>query len=137
VLSACIEGRVFAPDIAALLRRVRDLVLQMAGLMIAAELAQRRLVELMQNLAQLLGFGIAGCETLSVNLTQCADQGVSVLVAYFAILVAVTIVETWFAHAALHHARAAAASSCLDEMATKAGSSPHAGEFYLGGCKSP
>ena len=53
----------------ALLRRVGDLVLQVASLMIAAELAQRRLVQLKQNLAQLLSFGIAGCETLSVNLT--------------------------------------------------------------------
>ena len=44
----------------------------MAGLMIAAELAERRLVQLEQNLAQLLGFGIAGCETLSVNLASRA-----------------------------------------------------------------
>jgi hypothetical protein len=37
-------------------------VLKIAGLMIAAELSQRRLVQLKQNLAQLLGFRIAGCE---------------------------------------------------------------------------
>ena len=50
---------------AVLLRSVGDLVLQVAGLMIAAELAERRLVQLKQNFAELLGFGIAGCETLS------------------------------------------------------------------------
>src|SRR5262249_41390980 len=72
--------------------------------MIAAELAQRCLVELKQNLAQLLGFRITGCEALSVNLTQRADEGVAVLVADFAIPVAVAIVETRLAHAALHGA---------------------------------
>src|ERR1700730_17317015 len=119
MLSACTEPRqpaprarnpasraVFAPHIASLLRSVRGLVFQVAGLMIAAELAQRGLVQLKQNLAQLLGFGIAGCETLSVNLAQRADQGVSVLVADFAVLVTVAIVETCLAHAALHYARA-------------------------------
>jgi hypothetical protein len=73
--------------------------------MIAAELAQRGLIQLKQNLAQLLGFRIAGGKTLSVNLTQRADQGVSVFVADFAILVAMAIVETSFAHVALHYAR--------------------------------
>jgi hypothetical protein len=57
--------------------------------MIAAELAQRCLVEVKQNLAQLLGFRITGCEALSVNLTQRADEGVAVLLADFAISVAV------------------------------------------------
>jgi len=118
----CIESRVFALHIAALLRSVRDLVFQVAGLMIAAKLAQRRLVQLKQNLAQLLAFGIAGCKTLSVKLTQCADEGVSMLVADFAILVPVAIVETCLAHAALHYARAATASSRRDEIATKAAS---------------
>src|ERR1700675_1981670 len=70
--------------------------------MIEAALAQRRLVQLKQNLAQLLGFRIAGCETLPVNLTQRADEGVSVFAADFAVLVAVAIVETCLAHAALH-----------------------------------
>jgi hypothetical protein len=73
--------------------------------MIAPELAQRRLVQLKQNLAQLLSFRIAGCETLSVNLTQRADEGVSMFAADFAILVAMAIVETCLAHAALHCAR--------------------------------
>ena len=59
-------------------------MLQVAGLMIAAELAQRRLVQLKQNLAQLLGFEIAGCETLPIHLSQRADEGVAVLVADFA-----------------------------------------------------
>ena len=49
--------------------------------MIAAELAHRRFVQLKQNFAQLLGFRITGCEALSVNLAQRADEGVSVLVA--------------------------------------------------------
>ena len=49
--------------------------------MIAAELAHRRLVDLKQNFTQLLGFSITGCEALSVNLAQRADEGVSVLVA--------------------------------------------------------
>jgi len=62
--------------------------------MIAAELAHRRFVQLKQNFTQLLGFRITGCEALSVNLAQRADEGVSVLVADFAILVAVAIVET-------------------------------------------
>src|SRR5215472_4806610 len=73
--------------------------------MIAAELAQRCLVELKQNLAQLLGFRITGCEALSVNLAQRADEGVAVLVADFAIHVAVAIIETCLAHAALHGGR--------------------------------
>ena len=73
--------------------------------MIAAELAERRLVQLKQNLAQLLGFGIAGCETLPVNLSQRADVGVSVFAADFAILVAMAIIETCLAHVALHYAR--------------------------------
>ena len=43
---SCIESRVFAIQVAALLRNVCDFVLQVPGLMIAAELAQRRLVQL-------------------------------------------------------------------------------------------
>jgi len=49
--------------------------------MIAAELAHRRFVQLKQNFTQLLGFRITGCEALSVNLAQRADEGVSLLVA--------------------------------------------------------
>ena len=49
--------------------------------MIAAELAHRRFVQLKQNFTQLLGFRITGCEALSVNLAQRADEDVSVLVA--------------------------------------------------------
>jgi hypothetical protein len=99
-------GIVQTKDARGLLRRVRDLVLQVGGLVIAAELAQRRFVQLEQNLAQLLGFGIAGRETLSVNLSQRADEGISVFAADFAIHVAVTIVEACLAHhAALHCTR--------------------------------
>ena len=73
--------------------------------MIAAELAQRSFVELKKNLAQCLGFRVPGGETLSVNLAQRVDGRVSVFVADFAVMVAVAIVETGFAHAALHGAR--------------------------------
>jgi hypothetical protein len=66
--------------------------------MIAAELAQRRFVQLMKNLAQLFGFRITGGETRSVNPTQRADKRVAVFAADFTILVAVVIVETCPAH---------------------------------------
>ena len=69
--------------------------------MIPAELAQRRFVQLQKNLAQFLGIGITGREARSINLAQGADEGVSVLVADFAILVAMAIVETGLVHAAL------------------------------------
>ena len=72
-----------------------------AGFIIPAQLAQRRFVELTQNVAQLLGGRITGGETLSVNLAQRADEGVAVLVAYFAIVLAVSIVEACLAHATL------------------------------------
>lgn len=76
-------------DGGASLRGLGDLVTQVAGFIIAAELAQRCLVQLKTNLAQLLGLRIPGCETLSVNLAQRADQGIAVLVADFTILVPV------------------------------------------------
>ena len=70
--------------------------------MIAAELAQRRFVQLKKNLAQCLGFRMTGGKALSVNLTQRGDEGVPVLLADFAVVVAVAIVETGFAHRTLH-----------------------------------
>src|SRR5436190_24156261 len=73
--------------------------------MITAELAQGRLIQVKQNLAQLLCFRIASCETLPVNLTQRTDEGVSVFGADFAVGVAVAIVETCLAHATLHCVR--------------------------------
>ena len=73
-------------------------MLKMAGLMIAAELAQGCLVQLNKNLAQFFCRRITGGKTLPVNLTQRADEGVSVLVADFAVVVAVPA----FAYAALH-----------------------------------
>jgi hypothetical protein len=84
--------------------------------MIAAELAQRSFVQLKKDLAQRLGFRMPGGETLSVDLTQCADGRVSVFVADFTVAVDVAIVET-FAHGALHCAYSLRASSCLDQMA--------------------
>src|ERR1700758_4897545 len=74
--------------------------------MITAELAQRCLVQLEQNLAELLGVRIAGCETLAVHFAQCANEGVSVFGADFSVLVAVAIVESGLGHTALHCTRA-------------------------------
>jgi hypothetical protein len=82
-------------------RGVRDLVIQMTGLVVAAKLAQRCLVQVKKNVAQLVGWGIAGGKTLPVNLAQCADRRGAVLVADFAIVVALAIVETCLTHAAL------------------------------------
>ena len=60
---------------AALLRRVGDFALQVTDLMIAAELTDRRFVQLKQNFTQLLDFRITGCETSSANLAQpCAPS---------------------------------------------------------------
>src|ERR1700756_98163 len=73
--------------------------------MITAELAQGRLIQLKQNLAQPLRFRIASRETLPVNLTQRTNEGVPVFCADFAVGVAVAIVGTCLAHAALHCAR--------------------------------
>ena len=95
----------------------------MAGLMIATELAQRRLVQLKQNLAQLLGFRIAGCETLTVNLTQRTDEGVPVFAADFAILVTVAIVETGLLML-LSLVPQPTASSRRDQMTTERGLIP-------------
>src|SRR5215216_2691221 len=83
-------------------RSVGDLVIQMTGLVVAAKLAQRCLVQVKHNFAQAVGWGVTGGKTLPVNLAQGADRGGAVLVADFAILVAVAIVETCLAHAALH-----------------------------------
>jgi hypothetical protein len=85
--------------------------------MIAAELAQRRFVQLKKNLAQCLGFRMPSGETLSVNLTQRVDGRVSVFVADITVVVAVAIVETCAAHGALHCAYSERASSCLVQMA--------------------
>src|ERR1041384_7334552 len=71
----------------------------MTGLVIAAELAQRRLVQVKEDIAQLVGGGIAGGETLAVNPAQRADLDGAVLVADFAIVLAG--VGTCLAHAAL------------------------------------
>src|SRR3954464_15419794 len=78
---------------------VRDLVIEMTGLVVAAKLVQRRLVQIRQSFAQLVGWGITGGKTWPVNLAQRADGGGAVLVADFTILLAV--VETCLAHAAL------------------------------------
>src|SRR5260370_40595959 len=114
------ERRGFAIPRAALLRSEGDLVLQVAGLVIAPELAQRRLIQLKQNLAQFLGFRIAGREILSVNFPQRPDEGVSVFAADFAVLVPVGIVETCLAHAGSPLCPQQIASSRRAQMATEA-----------------
>src|ERR1700692_959329 len=85
--------------------------------MIAAELAQRRFVQLKKNLAQCLGFRMPGSETLSVNLTQRLDGRVSVFVADFTVVVAVAIIETCVAAGSLPCAFTQRPSSCPDQMA--------------------
>src|SRR6185312_5280377 len=97
-----------------LVQGVRDLVVEMTGLVVAAKLAQRRLVQIRQSLAQLVGRGITGGKTLPVNLAQRADRGGAVLVADFTILLAV--VRTCLAHIALPCADLET-SSHMSEMA--------------------
>ena len=99
------------PQGLSLFRCLDDLVLEMAGLVIAAELAERRLVQLNHDFAQLLGRGITGSKPWSVNLAQRTDEGIAMLVADFTIVVAVAVVETGFAHAALRGAYPVTASS--------------------------
>ena len=43
-------------------------------------------------------FGECRREYALLDLAQCADERVAVLAAYFAVFVAVPIVETWFFH---------------------------------------
>ena len=40
---------------------------------------------------------LSGCEILSVNLTQRADEGIPMFVANLAVVIAVAIVEAWHA----------------------------------------
>ena len=68
--------------------------------MIATDLAQGRFVKLKHYLAQFRSSRIPGRKALAVNFTQRLDKSVAVLAADFAILVAMTMVETRFAHAA-------------------------------------
>ncbi len=67
-------------------------MLKIAGLMIAAELAQRRLVQLKQNLAQLLGFRIAGCE-ITKNAVAAAAAAVAVCRIHDAISAPLTMLK--------------------------------------------
>src|SRR5213078_928266 len=95
------ERSTFAIRLAFLFGRVDDLAIQVAGLMIPAKLAERGLVQLQQDLAQLVRFGVTGGETVSINFSQGPDECVSMFGADFAILVAVAVIETYLAHAAL------------------------------------
>jgi hypothetical protein len=58
-----------------------DLVFQMTGLMITAELAQGSLIQIPQNVLSISVSRVAGSKTLSVNFLQLGDQRVSVLTA--------------------------------------------------------
>jgi hypothetical protein len=116
--TASLPSKVGTSPFAALLRSVFDLVLQVAGLMIAAELTQGCFIQVRKNLAKFFRRGITGGKPLSVNLAQCADEGVAVLVADFAVVVALAIVEACLAHAALHGCPRATAFSRWDQMAT-------------------
>ena len=68
-------------------------MLKIAGLMIAAELAQRRLVQLKQNLAQLLGFRIAGCEITKNAVAAAAAAAVAVCRIHDAISAPLTMLK--------------------------------------------
>src|SRR4051812_42576215 len=82
-----------------LCRSLGDLLLQVAGFMIAAQLAQRGFVQLRQNLAQGPGVGMPGAETLSIHLAQRLDGDGAVLGADGPVVAA--IVETGIAHGVL------------------------------------
>src|SRR5438105_3792676 len=73
----------------------------MPGVVIATQLAQRRLVQLMQDLAKLGRIRIAGRKTLAVDLAQCTNQRVAVLLADRAILVPVATIQARFLHVSL------------------------------------
>src|SRR6476620_8054730 len=70
----------------------------MPGVVIAPQLAQRRLVQLKQDLAEFCRIRITGRETLAVKLAQCTDQCVAVLLADRAILVPMAAIQAWFLH---------------------------------------
>src|SRR4051812_2213491 len=87
----------------------------MPGLVIAAQLAQRRLVQLQHHLAQRPGLRMPGGVVLSVNLAQRLHGGGSVLAADVAVVMAT--VETCIAHGLLHWADSRRASSCPGQIA--------------------
>src|SRR6266702_8449776 len=78
------------------LRGVVDLVPQMSGVVIATQLAQRRLVQLMQDLTELGRIGITSRKALAVDLAQSTDQRVAVLLANRAILVPMAAIQARF-----------------------------------------
>jgi hypothetical protein len=57
------------------------------------KLALRRLVQAVQDVSQFFHLGFARGEARTVGLPQGADEGVAVLLAYLAVLVAVTGIE--------------------------------------------
>jgi hypothetical protein len=88
-------------DARTLLQGDADLVLQVSGAVIAAQLAKRCLIQLMQNFAERSRIRITRRETFSVDLAERADQRVAVFFADFAILVAVASIEPWLFHDSL------------------------------------
>lgn len=83
------------------LQGVIYLVPQMPGVVIATQLAQRRLVQLSQDLAEQRRIGIPGRKALAVDLAQGADQRVAVLLADPAILVPMAAIQARFLHVSL------------------------------------
>ena len=94
--SALVEARTLAD-----VKDIRDKVCRGGRSRNPGEAGSARFVELKQNVAQLLGCRITGGKSLSVDLAKRANQRGAVLVADFAIVVAVAIVETCLAHVAL------------------------------------
>jgi hypothetical protein len=73
----------------------------MPGVVVAAQLAQRRLIQLEQDLTELGRIRIAGGKTLPVDLAQRADKRVAVLFTDPAILVPVAAIQAVFLHVSL------------------------------------
>src|SRR6478752_2818557 len=77
----------------------------MPGVVIAPQLAERCLVQLMQDLAEFSRIRITGSKTLAVDLAQRTDQRVAVLLADRAILVPVAMIQARFLHGFLPERR--------------------------------
>src|SRR4029079_1308874 len=95
------------------LRDVVDLVRQMPGVVIATQLAQRRLVQLMQDLAELGRVRIAGGKALAVDLAQRSDQRIAMLLADRATLVPMATIKARFLHVSLPAVRLVRGDSLL------------------------
>jgi hypothetical protein len=70
----------------------------MTGLMIALELAERCLVELMQHFAQRCCFRVPGCKALPIYFSQSTHESVSMLVTDLTVPIAVSTIEAGLLH---------------------------------------